>query len=48
MTSSQIRIGVMLLVAQVILLGMTMVFHAGMGRSAERAGISQIIQEAGR
>ena len=47
-TSQQIRIGVCLLLAQVILLAMTMAFHAGIDRSAERAGIATIITEAGR
>ena len=48
MTNSHIKIGMALLLAQVVLLGMTMAFHAGMDRSAERAGIATIIEEAGR
>lgn len=48
MTSSQIRIGLVLLAAQIIMLAMTLGFHAGMDRQAERDGISTIIQEAGR
>ena len=48
MTAQHIKIGMVLLLAQIILLAMTMAFHAGMDRSAERAGISTIIQEAGR
>ena len=48
MNAQHIKIGCMLLLAQVILLGMTMSFHAGRDRSEESAGISQIIQEAGR
>lgn len=48
MTAQHIRIGMVLLLAQVILLAMTMAFHHSMDASAERAGISQILQEAGR
>lgn len=45
---SKIKIGVTLLIAQIALLALTMSFHKAMDASAERAGISQIIEEAGR
>ena len=49
MTDAQkIRIGILLVVAQCILLAMTFCFKANMDSAAERAGISQIIQEAGK
>ena len=48
MTAQQIRIGLALLAAQIILLAMTYGFHAGMDARAERDGIAGIIQEAGR
>ena len=48
MTAQQIKIGMALLAAQVILLAVTLGFHAGMDRAAETAGINTIIQEAGR
>ena len=48
MTTAHIKIGMVLLLAQVILIAMTYGFHGMMDRSAERAGISTIIQEATR
>ena len=48
MTNAQIRIGLALLAAQIILLALTMGFHQNMDARAERAGIAGIIQEAGR
>ena len=48
MTPQHIRIGITLLVAQLLMLAMTMAFHHGMDASAERAGLSAIITEAGR
>lgn len=48
MNAQHIRIGFCLLAAQVILLAMTMGFRACLDHQAERAGISQIIQEATR
>ena len=48
MTAQQIRIGITLLVAQIVLFALTMGFHHGMNRAAEKAGIAGIIQEAGR
>lgn len=48
MTAQQIRIGLVILAAQIIMLAMTYGFHAGMDARAERDGISTIIQEAGR
>ena len=48
MTSSQIRIGIVVIIAQLVLLGMTLSFNSAMDRAAERDGIHQIIQEAGR
>ena len=48
MTSSHIRIGFCLLLAQIVLLALTMGFHGMMDRSAERAGLNAIIQEAAK
>ena len=48
MTSSQIRIGIALLAAQIVLLALTMGFHQSMDARAERAGIANIIEEAAR
>ena len=48
MTAAQIKFGVALLIAQLILLAMTMAFHSDMDARAERAGLTEIIQEAGR
>ena len=48
MTSSQIRIGIVLLAAQVILLTFMFGFHLGMDERAAQDGVSAIIQEATR
>ena len=46
--STHVKICLFCLVAQIIMLGMTMHFHASMDRQAERDGISTIIEEASR
>lgn len=46
--AQKIKIGICLVIAQCIMLAMTMAFKATMDHQAERAGISQIIQEATR
>lgn len=46
--AQKIKIGICLVIAQVILLAMTMGFRACLDHQAERAGISQIIQEASK
>ena len=48
MTSRHIRIGFCLLAIQIVLLAVTLGFHATMDRQAERSGISTIIEEASR
>lgn len=48
MTSSQIRIGIALLIAQVAILCMTIGFNDLLDRQAAQDGIAQIITEAGR
>ena len=48
MTQAQIRIGITLLIAQLIMLAMTMAFHHSMDESAARAGLTEIITEAVR
>ena len=48
MTASQIKMGLAIIIAQLILLGMTLGFQSSMDRSAERDGLSTIITEAGR
>jgi len=48
MTNAQIKLGITLLIAQLLMLAMTMGFHAGMDRAAERAGLTNIIEGAGR
>lgn len=48
MTQEQIKIGCLLLIAQLLMLAMTMAFHNSMDASAVRAGLTEIIQEAGR
>jgi hypothetical protein len=49
MTDAQkIKLGIALVIAQICLLALTLGFNALMDHQAERAGISQIIQEAGR
>ena len=48
MTSSQIRIGIALLIAQVAILTMTLGFNSLLYRQAQADGIAQIITEAGR
>ena len=48
MTAAQIKIGIAVIIAQCILLAITLGFHTGMDRQAEEAGISHIIREAQR
>ena len=48
MNAQHIRIGLVLLLAQLILLGMTLGFQSSMDRAAERDGISNIIEEVQR
>lgn len=48
MTSAQIKFGLFLVTVQILLLAVTMAFHAQMDASAERAGIANIINEATR
>lgn len=48
MTSSQIRIGIALLIAQVAILTMTLGFHSLLDRQAQADGIATIITEAQR
>lgn len=48
MTSSQIRIGIALLIAQVCILTMTLGFHSLLDRQAAQDGIATIITEAQR
>ena len=48
MTAQQIRIGMALLAAQIILLAVTLGFHADMDARAARAGIANIITEASK
>ena len=48
MTARQIKIGFALLAAQLLMLAMTMAFHADMDARAERAGLANIIEEAGK
>ena len=48
MTSSQIRIGIALLIAQVCILAMTLGFHGLLDRQAAQDGIATIITEAQR
>ena len=48
MTAQQIKIGCVLLIAQLLMLAMTMAFHHSMDESAARAGLTEIITEAGR
>lgn len=48
MKAQHIRIGFCLLVAQLLMLAMTHGFHSAMDASAARAGLTEIIQEAGR
>lgn len=48
MTAQQIRIGIALIVAQLLMLAMTMAFHHSMDASAARAGLTEIITEAQR
>ena len=44
--TQKIKIGVCLLIAQIILLGMTFGFRACLDHQAEKAGIAGIIMEA--
>ena len=48
MTAQQIKLGCLLLIAQLIMLAMTYSFHSAMDASASRAGLTEIITEAGR
>ena len=48
MTTAQIRIGIVVILAQLILLGMKLGFNSAMDRAAERDGIATIIQGAAR
>jgi len=49
MTDTQkIRIGIAVIIAQCILLAITLGFHAAMDRQAEQDGIATIIEEASR
>ena len=48
MTQAQIRIGITLLIAQLLMLAMTIAFHHSMDESADRAGLTEIFQEAQR
>ena len=48
MTAQQIKIGYLLLIAQLLMLAMTMAFHHSMDESADRAGLTEIFQEAQR
>ncbi len=44
----KIKIGVAVIIAQIVLLGTTMGFNASMDRQAGRDGIAAIIQEASK
>jgi hypothetical protein len=46
--AQKIKIGICLVIAQIVLLAMTMGFRACLDHQAERAGIASIIQEAGK
>lgn len=48
MTSSQIRIGIALLIAQIAILTMTLGFHSLLDRQAQADGIATIFTEAQR
>lgn len=48
MTSSQIRIGIALLIAQIAILTITLGFHSLLDRQAQADGIATIITEATR
>ena len=48
MTQAQIKFGIVLMIAQLLMLAMTMAFHHSMDESAARAGLTEIITEAGR
>lgn len=49
MTDAQkIRIGIAVIIAQCILLALTLGFHASMDRQAGRDGIATIIQEVSK
>ena len=48
MTSSQIKLGFILLAAQIVMLAMTLGFSGLLDRQAERDGIYTIIEQAGR
>ena len=48
MTSSQIKLGCLLLIAQLLMLAMTLGFHSLLDRQAAQDGIATIITEAQR
>ena len=48
MTASQIKAGIAVILAQLILLGMTLGFQSSMDRQAQADGISIIIERAGK
>ena len=48
MTNSQIKLGFVLLAAQIVMLAMTLAFKACMDVQAQRNGIDTIIMEAGK
>lgn len=48
MTTAQIKLGCLLLLAQVIMLAMTLGFGSLMDKQAEQDGIYTIIEQAGR
>ena len=48
MTASQIKMGIAIILAQLILLGMTLGFNAQLDRQAQADGIATIIERAAR
>ena len=46
MTKTQLRMSIAVIIAQCILLAMTIGFNASMDRAAEQAGLTAIINEA--
>ena len=48
MTQAQIKLGIVLLIAQLLMLAMTFGFNSLLDRQAAQDGIAQIITEAGR
>jgi hypothetical protein len=48
MTQAQIKFGIVLLIAQLLMLAMTLGFNSLLDRQAAQDGIATIIQEAAR